>query len=368
MHILVAPDSFKGTLRATEAAVAIRSGLLRANPDFSVQTLPLADGGEGSLDAVLAALGGTSHAIRVHDPFGELHSEHIGLLPDDTVFIETALFCGLGTRRWQDLDPTVASSFGLGEAITAALALRPKRLLVGVGGTITADAGLGMWAAQSQGTFDAALDDEAWPTILSTLSSAARWKRRLLAVKHALCDVEIVALVDVSVPLQGPSGAAQFLAQKSSHGGADLDFTAFSRAWAELAQVLTDEQEGDGAGGGLGFGLRALGAVLKSGADMLLEVADVERHLANADVVVTGEGRLDRQTGHGKLIARLVQRAQAVSKPVHAVCGEVTLSPLDTEQLGLATARSCDTSNRPAFVRLRDAATDLGRALAATTP
>jgi glycerate kinase len=301
--ILIAPDSFKGSLTSVQVARALADGWLRSRPGDEVVLCPLADGGEGTLAAIEAAGGWTSQTARVHDPLRRL-TDARWLLSEDgrRAVVEMAEASGLSRVAPVDRDPITATSVGTGELVGAAIDAGAEHVTLGIGGSATTDGGRGL---------------------LDGLQNGAR---RLDAT-----DVEVAC--DVSNPLLGPTGAAAtYGPQKgaSPHDVVALD--ARNAAWADELEALEGRRERDtpgaGAAGGVGFALLAAQGrfrsfALRPGIDLVMEATDFPARLARADLVITGEGRIDAQTGFGKTALGVAKRAASAGVPCIAVGGGV---------------------------------------------
>ncbi len=329
MKIVVAPDSFKESLPAAEAAAAIARGLARARPDARIEQVPMADGGEGTVDALLAATGGSRHRARVAGPLGDPVEAVWGMLGDGsgTAVLEMASASGLALVPPARRDPAAASTLGTGQLILACLAAGARRVLIGIGGSATNDGGAG--AAQAIGVrfLDAGgrpLPDGIGGGRLDEIT------RIDLRGRHpAIGRVPITVACDVDNPLCGPGGAsAVFGPQK----GAGPEMVArLDRNLAHLADVAEQtlgrrlrDIPGTGAAGGLGFGLLAFfDARMRPGVEIVMEAAGLRERLRGADLVVTGEGRIDRQSMMGKVIAGVGRAAAEVGVPAVALVGSV---------------------------------------------
>ncbi|MBW3624557.1 MAG: glycerate kinase [Armatimonadetes bacterium] len=346
MVILVAPDSFKGSLTAEQAAQTIAEGVLRVLPDAEIDLLPIADGGEGTTDALLRAAGGERQEIRVTGPLGEPVESFYGRLDGGrTAVMEAAAACGLTQVPTHRRDPRVTTSRGLGELMVAALKDRPERIILGIGGSATNDGGSGMLRALGAKFLDARGDP---------LSEGGAALSRLARIDMSGWSwpedgLEILVASDVTNPLCGKNGAsAVFGPQK----GASPEVVAeLDRALERFAQVSAQtlgrdlaDAPGAGAAGGIGYALLAfLGAKLRPGVEIVLEATRFEERAARADLVVTGEGRLDTQTGMGKAVLGVAQAGQRAGTPVIALAGSLSgdLSALKDE--GLCAAMSIAT-------------------------
>lgn len=320
MKILAAPCSFKESLTATDAArcIAQAAGAL----DHLVEELPLADGGEGTLDALHRPRGLELHTADVPGPQGMRVRARWGLHEKEAV-LEAAEAVGLTLVDHGQRDPMRADTRGLGLLVRHALDAGATQLLIGLGGTATVDGGAGMLAALGARF----LDDlgralEPMPIELERMARVD-----LGGLDPRLAHTRITGLVDVDVPLLGADGARLFMQQK----GADDDMKdRLEAVLARLHRADVASMPGAGAAGGLGAAILSLGGSLRSGAAFLLESLEVEQRIAAADLVLTGEGRIDAQTVHGKLVAALATLCRRHGRPLVAFCGgtEGDLTPL----------------------------------------
>jgi glycerate kinase len=334
MRILVCPQEFKGSLDAPEVARAIAAGLRDALPDAVVEVLPLADGGPGTVAIVCAATGGTLHRSMVRGPLGDPVEAAFGLLPGNgaspaRAVIEAAAAAGLVLVEPRRRDPGRASTFGVGQQIAGALAAGAREVIVGVGGTGTNDGGGGALQALGVRLLDEA-DRELGPGPLE-LRRLARID--IDALDPRVREARLRVAADVRNPLLGPTGAtAVYGPQKGVTAGlAPRLETALAHWAAVIAHDLGIEVgtlEGAGAGGGLAAGLAAIGATIEGGATLVGDAAGLDEAISRADLVVTGEGRLDSQTGYGKTVAHVAARAAALGRPCVAVAGSVTERPV----------------------------------------
>ncbi len=325
MRVLIAPQEFKGTLSAVEAAAAIARGLDDAFPDWELDLLPMADGGPGTVEALLTALGGEGRATAAHDPLMRPVEASWGLLPDGRAVIECAAASGLWRLRPEELDARAATSFGSGELVAAALAAGCRELLVGLGGSATNDGGAGL--AQALGF---RLLDSAGRDLPAGGAALHRLDRIDAAGAHpALGRVRCLGATDVTNPLCGPSGAtAVYGPQKGADAAAVAELDAALDRFAAVVQrdlgVDVRDRPGAGAAGGLGAGLIAfLGAELRSGAQVVGETAGLAGRIRRADLVITGEGRLDGQTAFGKAPQHVARLARAAARPTLCLAGSL---------------------------------------------
>jgi len=324
-RVVVAPQSFKGSADAVAVASAIARGVRRALPDASVEEMPLADGGEGTVRALVRATKGTLRAARVRDPLlREIRAEW-GVLGDGTTaIVEMAAASGLPLLTALERDPRITSTRGTGELILAAAASGAHRIVIGIGGSATNDGGAGMARAIGYRFFDAEGND--LPEGGAALASLARIDGQ---TDPRLVRPAIEVACDVRNPLLGPEGASAIYGPQK---GATPEVVAeLDRALARYADLIEGfvgrsirDVPGSGAAGGLGAGLLAfLDARLVSGADLVLRAVDFTKHLKGAGLVITGEGRIDRQSGFGKLTGAVAAAARRAGIPVAGVAGSV---------------------------------------------
>ncbi|ABE74805.1 glycerate kinase [Psychrobacter cryohalolentis] len=325
MKILIAPDSFKESLEALDVCRAIQSGFSQVFPDADYKLLPMADGGEGTSAVLSYVLGGRWKEVHVHDPLMRPISAKYLLLPDATAVIEVAQACGLHLLTVAERNPVIASSYGVGELIADALREGVKRIIIGLGGSATNDAGLGMLTALGMRFHDS--DDN----MLAQGGGALANLQRLDATSFHTSVLETMFEVacDVTNPLCGELGAsAIFGPQKgaSLQQVNDLDqaLNHFASICEQHGYQNYQEIAGAGAAGGLGYALMSFcQAELKSGFDTVAKVTNLSQHIADADLVITGEGKLDAQSAMGKVAGGISHIAKARLTPVIAICGSV---------------------------------------------
>ncbi len=324
MRIVVAPQEFKGSLTAVQAAEAIAAGLKRALPNTAVEQVPLADGGPGTVAAVVAATGGELRTTPCRDPLGRPITAAFALLNGGhTALVEMAAAAGLTLLRPQERDVRRASTEGVGDLIRAALDAGAHRIVVGLGGSATNDGGSGMARALGVRFLDA--DGHELPPGGAVLARLDRIDASGLDPR--LRDVEVIGATDVRNPLCGPEGAsAVYGPQKGATPAEVAELDAALRRYAAVLRrdlgVDVLELPGAGAAGGLGAALVAfLGARLRSGFELVAEAVRLEQRLAGADLVITGEGRLDGQSLFGKTTVGVARLAYRHGVPVVALCG-----------------------------------------------
>ena len=336
MRVLVAPDSFKGSLSAADVADALADGLEDRDDEIEVTTLPLADGGDGSVEAAISA-GFEEHTAVVRDALGR-KAEAEFAFDGETVIVSTSNTIGLADLG-DALDGDIATSYGLGQMLRAALELKPKRIVVGLGGSATTDGGAGMLAA-----LGAKVKDARKHELRGCVAELGRARQVELSRLRDFDGVELIGASDVTNPLCGPKGAAAvFGPQKGVHDieGADRALSNWVERLEEAGvenAVEYSQTPGAGAAGGLGFAILLLGGTLVSGADYFLDLVGFDDAVAEADAVITGEGSLDAQTADGKLVSRVIARSGEV--PVHAVVGRVSLDDEQARELGLQSVTS----------------------------
>ncbi len=327
MKILVAPDKFKGSLSALTAAEAIERGFRAVWPDAEIELAPIADGGEGFAEALCAALGGEWIAVKATDPIGrEIEARYAWIEAKKVAVIEMSEASGMWRLQPDERAPLRATTFGTGQLIRAATERGAQKIFVGLGGSATTDGGIGM--AEALGYEFLTSDGEPLAAIPSNLLSLTR-----IVVENALELPEIIAASDVQNPLLGERGTARvFSAQK----GADAKtIETLELCMENLADVVKQDLEidfrshpGAGAAGGIGFGLLTFcGAKIESGFDVVADAIGLRERIAASDLVVTGEGRIDRQTLEGKGPAGVAALARELGKPVLALAGSVADDP-----------------------------------------
>lgn len=340
-HVVVAPDKFKGSLTAAEVAARVAAGLARGGFTGEVEALPVADGGDGTVAAAVAA-GFRRIELGVHGPTGKTVTASYGLR-DDTAVIEAAQACGLTLLPAGCLAPLSATSRGVGELILAATRMGAKRIVLGVGGVATTDGGAGLLQA-----LGARVADEKGRELPPGGAALARLATLDLGLLRDLSEVEFLLASDVDNPLLGPSGAAAVYApQKGASPDEVRLLEAGLRRWADIAETAAGaavpmrDAPGAGAAGGIGFAaLLFLGARMRPGIELLLELASFAGRLDGARLVITGEGSLDRQTLHGKAPVGVARAAAAHDPaiPVVAVAGRCTLPPDELRAAGIDRA------------------------------
>jgi len=359
VKILVAPDKFKGSLSAREAGDAIRRGLTRVWRDAQIDVVPVADGGDGTAEAILAAVGGRRIELDVVGPDGRRVRGWFASLDDgSTAVVELAVASGLALLRPGTNDPLTATTYGTGELIGAAVESGARRVLLAIGGSATNDAGAGALSALGARFLDAS-GGELSPGGLA-LAGLARIDDR--ALTQRLANVTIDIACDVDNPLVGEHGASAIYGPQK--GASPADVRRLDAALTRFADVVAAQTGADiravpgaGAAGGIAGGFLGLaGARLMPGASLVLDVIGFNRWLEGVSLVVTGEGRLDRQTLAGKAPYAVAQAARRREVPVAAVAGTLDVRGDDLEKLGIGDAEPVVSGSVSLEEAMRDAA------------
>ncbi|MFW6154015.1 MAG: glycerate kinase [Planctomycetota bacterium] len=351
MKIILAPDSFKGSLTAAEACRAMADGVARVRPDATLVSIPMADGGEGTADALAAATGGRLIETPATGPLGEKQTGRFALLGDGrTAVVEMAAVSGLPLVPPAKRNPLHTTTYGTGTLMAAALDAGADHLIVGIGGSATTDLGAGM--AQALGV--RFLDDRGRPITEpmtgGRLADVAAVDLSGLHPAVRPCRIEVAC--DVDNPLLGPRGAAAVFAPQKGATPADIAVLEANLARAvdlierEIGRAIGD-LPGAGAAGGLGAGLVGFcGATLTPGIDLVLAAARFAERLDGADLILTGEGRLDATTVHGKTISGILRLTRPAAIPVIALAGTVADGDA-LAGLGLAAAHAIAPDTMP---------------------
>jgi glycerate kinase len=343
--VILAPDSFKGTLRAKEVCEIMAQAIRARYPEAEIISIPVADGGEGSVDCFLAALGGVKKTVTVQGVFGKPMEAYYGILPDgETAVIEMASCAGLPLAEGR-LRPHRATTYGVGELMLAAARDGARHIILGLGGSATHDGGCGAAAATGIRFFN-----EAGGTFTPTCFTL-RDIRRIdpSGLDPILQDVRVTAMCDVDNPLYGKNGAAFVFGPQK---GADQSTMLFMEqgSWHLSDQFIAaygrdvSQMPGGGAAGGMGAGVHLFfGATLQSGIETVLDTVRFEENLCGVDMVFTGEGRIDSQSLRGKVVIGVARRAAAAHVPVVAVVGEIGGGAAGAYEQGVTAMFSINT-------------------------
>lgn len=325
MRILIAPDSLKGSLTAEQVCHAVAAGIRAEHPDADVDLIPIADGGEGTVEAfALACPGADVREVLVTGPLGQLVTARWALLPDNRAALAMAEAAGLPLVG-EDLRTHEATTFGVGELLLAAAHAGASEILLGLGGSATTDGGCGAAAACGVQFFDD--DDQPFTPVGASLHRISR-----IAVPPGgllPAGVRVQAMCDVDNPLTGPHGAAAVFGPQK--GASEQQVEELDAGLAHLAELLrrdlgvdVEDAPGAGAAGGLGAAMLAFfGAELVPGAEAVLDATGFDNLCVQADAVVTAEGAFDYQSWHGKAVMAVATRAQRAEVPVHVLAGRV---------------------------------------------
>ncbi len=341
MKIIIAPDKFKGSLAASEAAQAIARGIRSTLPGADLKLFPLSDGGEGLVEALAGAAEGSIISTKVNNPLGQKTEAKWALIKSDqSAVIEMAAASGLSLLPPQSRNPGITSTYGTGELIKAALDEGCTEIIIGIGGSATNDGGAGMASA-----LGAKLQDKEGKPLGPGGLELLKLDRICTdnfdpRIKSISCKVAC----DVDNPLTGQHGASYVYGPQK---GANSDMVKeLDRALAHYACILkrdlgkdVEHVPGAGAAGGLGAGLIAfLGAELYSGIDLVIDTLEIDHEVKNADLIITGEGRLDKQSLRGKVPIGIAKRAKKYGIPVLVLAGSVEVSSKDLHESGITAA------------------------------
>jgi glycerate kinase len=368
MHILIAPDKFKGSLSAREVAENIALGLRDVLRDAKIDIVPMADGGEGTAEVICDALGGSWLKCKARDPVGrEIDARYAWIDERKLAVMEMSEAAGMRRLTESERDPLRATTFGVGEMILDAATRGANEIIIGLGGSATNDGGFGMARALGfRFDYEREQEHEQKVTCLLHLVKIAKPKELTLP--------KIIAAVDVRNPLLGENGATRVFGPQK--GAADDKIDNLERALAKLADVVSKEfgvdyrdEPGTGAAGGLGFGLMSFcGARIRPGFDVVAEAVRLESKMKDVDLVITGEGSLDRQTLEGKTPAGVARLARKLGKRVFAIAGRREenrqVRELFDEVYELAEPEMSEKENiKRAAELLRERAQELAKAL-----
>ncbi len=314
MNILICPDKFKSSLTAQEAAEALAKGILAKRKKSVIQIVPLADGGEGTLEMIQMMQGGSWQTYCVQDPLGrEIDASFLWLADQKTAYIEMARCSGLQLLQKNEQNPLKTNTFGTGQLINHAIDLGAETIVLTIGGSATNDAGIGMAAALGYQF----LGKEG--NILEPVGENLVHITQIIGQTPSP-KTQFIVLTDVDNPLHGPHGAAYIFAKQK--GASMTSIKQLDKGLINIAKWLPAQTPGAGAAGGLGAGaVYFLGAKIVSGAEWLLNKVHLDRAIRKADYVITGEGKIDQQTWSGKLVANVVGRADKQFKQTILVCG-----------------------------------------------
>ena len=339
MQIVLVPDKFKGSLTAAEVCQIVERGIRRFNPSIRVRSIPLADGGEGTLDILIPLLGLRTVRTTVHDPLFRPITAYYGR-QGDVAYVEMAVASGLPRLSDRERDPLRTTSLGTGELLRHAIEQGARRVYLFVGGSATNDAGLGMAQALGYRFLDA--QRQVLPPVGGNLVRVAHIETH--DVLPSLANVEIRVVSDVNNPLYGPQGAAQVYAPQKGATVAAVDL--LEQGLMNIADRMQDSSGNDvrnvpgaGAAGGIGAGAAAfLGAQLLPGIDTIMDLCQARPAIAGADLVMSGEGKVDAQTLQGKVVQGVGNVCRQYRVPLNVICGTLEASPAELKQLNVQRA------------------------------
>lgn len=338
LKIAIAPDSFKGSLSAMQAASCIEAGLKQSLKSISCRKIPMADGGEGTVQAIVDATGGKFVKRMVSDPLGRTIKATFGMSGDGkTAIMEMAEASGLALLKPRERNPMKTSTYGTGELIKHALKLGVRKILIGIGGSATNDGGIGMASALGVKFLDA--KGKVVPVCGGNLGKIASID--MMGLDKRLKGVEVEVACDVDNPLTGRNGAAQVYAPQKGASPAmvkklDDGLRSLSKIVKRDVGISILTVPGSGAAGGLGGGLMAyLGGQLRPGVDIVIDSVKLAKGIKGCDLVITGEGRMDHQTAFGKTPAGVAGVAKAQKIPVIAICGCLGKKPEVVHTIGI---------------------------------
>ena len=338
MKVVIAIDSFKGSMTSIEAGMAAKKGILKAMPNSDVFVMPLADGGEGTTDALIEGLGGEKIDVSVRGPLGEAVETYYGFLKEsNTAIMEMAGAAGIILLTEEEKNPFLASTYGVGEMIKDAIQRGIRNFIMGIGGSATNDGGIGMLKALGFAFYDQSGKDVGEGG--GALEKVARIETSNVLPELEQCHFQVAC--DVNNPLCGPNGATYIFGPQK--GVSETDKAVLDRGMAHYAQVVADtcssdysERPGAGAAGGLGFAfLSFLNSELTPGIELILNAIKLEEQLPGTHFVVTGEGRLDHQTAMGKVPVGVAKLSKQYNATVLAFAGGVTADAVTCNQAGI---------------------------------
>jgi glycerate kinase len=338
VKILIAPDKFKGALSAREVAENIAKGVRDALPDAKITIVPMADGGEGTAEAIYEARGGSWLKCKAHDPIGrEIEARYAWIEDGNLAVMEMSEAAGMRRLSENERDPVRATTFGIGEIILDAANRGANEIIVGLGGSATNDGGFGMaralgfrFSSNARELTEDVSELRNLTTIAAPVAAGVSPASSKMQPTRLPPQLKIIAAVDVRNPLLGEKGATRVVGPQK--GASKDELSVLVQALTRLADVVAKESDfdfrhkpGAGAAGGLGFGLMSFcGATIRSGFDVVAEAVGLESKMKDIDVVITGEGSLDRQTLEGKTPAGVARLARKLGKKVFAIVGRAS--------------------------------------------
>ncbi len=354
--IVIASDSFKESMSALDACLAIERGIKLANKNIKTIIIPMADGGEGTADVLIKNLKADPFFVKTTNPIGEVIDCKYGFVKDTKLaIIEAASCCGINLIEREKRNPSKHSSYGLGKLIVDAIKRDSKKIIIGLGGTGTNDGGLGLLIA-----LGAVIKDKAGNVLPDNIESLYELATiDLSIVKNNIGDVILEIASDVENPFIGPNGATMIFGRQK--GANDQQLVYLEKALTHFNTIIKKELNLDlstlkrtGAAGGLGGALYLIGAKLSSGINIVLEETKFKETIKEADYIFTGEGSIDSQTFHGKTISGIAKIAKECSVPVIALAGRVTSDAENLYDIGVTAMFSITNEAKSLEEALKD--------------
>jgi glycerate kinase len=347
MKIIIASDSYKGSCSTTEVANSIEKGIRRVFEDSDVVKIPVADGGEGTVDALVLGTKGKYEEVEVIGPLGGVVNATYGIIHNEIAVIEMAAASGLTLLKKEELNPLITTTYGTGQLIKSAMDKGIRKIYVGLGGSCTNDGGVGM--AQALGI---SFKDKMGNEVSFGGGELSKIQEIDFTNVHPLLkETEVVAMSDVKNPLCGPTGASYVFGPQK---GADSDMVkVLDENLGHLGELINNFMKtdimnipGTGAAGGLGAGILAFcNASIEQGIEKILDITNIDSHLKDADLVITGEGRIDEQSKYGKVPVGVAKRAKKYNIPVIAIVGSVGEGAYEVYSYGIDVI--IDIINKP---------------------
>ena len=371
MKFIIAPDSYKGCLRSIEVCQYLADGIKQVRPDAEIKKLPMADGGEGSVEAIVLSTDGEFHKLKVHGPLGDQVEALYGVAGNsNTAVMEMASASGIELLPGEKLNPLKTTTYGSGQLLRQIIQDGARDIIIGIGGSATVDGGAGMAQALGYKFLDEDGNELKMFLAGGDLKQIAAIDATEVLPELKDCCIRIAS--DVTNPLLGENGAAKvFGPQKGATEKMVIELEENLAHYSDkvISAGFTDdcERAGDGAAGGLGFGLRALcGAKSVSGAELIIEITGLKQKLVDADILITGEGCTDYQTAHGKLCAVIAQTARDAKVPAVLVSGALQgdLSELSDLFTAMFSTTSSPCSLAEAFAQTPANLVRMGRNIA----
>ncbi len=343
MKILIAPDKFKGSLTAEEVCDAIEKGLKKVLLTTKINKIPLADGGEGSLSILEQTLNFKKIFITVNNPLFKPIKTYYGLL-EETAYIEMASASGLQLLRKKERTPMLTTTIGTGEMIVDSIKRGAKKIYLFIGGSATNDGGIGIASALGY-----KFKDEKNNTLTPIGKSLSKIKTIDVSSSISLDNIEVNVLTDVTNPLSGKNGAAYVFAKQK--GASEKEIEELDKGLKNFSELVKNtfgkdvsEIAGSGAAGGVGAGAVVFcNATIKSGINTILDLLKIDNYIEQSDLVITGEGLLDKQTLKGKVVKGVLDRCKKLNKPAAILCGDTTLTKNEIKRLNTKIVKTIKT-------------------------